>query len=187
MSTKTSTSTQVLQTTTNNITAVANSANTALHQAADSTPQTIQHAASKTVQTVQHILHWDDLPSWMQIDPHIRRGYRRQLDSFSACFRSLFYPHNEFVNTWSHLLPALAYLALLFGVDYEMFRHELGKVRGSDKAVVQLYVMGTAACLGLSVSTLPFVRHIFYAHISASKPTICACFDIMIQKNKGHT
>lgn len=47
----------------------------------------------------QRILHIDHLPEWMRADPYINYGYRRESNSFRECFESLFYPHNELVNT----------------------------------------------------------------------------------------
>ena len=105
------------------------------------------------IETSKHILHWDELPHWMQVDPYIRRGYRRQLHSIAASFWSLFYPHNELVNIWSHLLPACFYLSALLGVDWELFGRELEarQVRWEDKAMIQIYVGGTVICLLASV------------------------------------
>lgn len=92
----------------------------------------------------------------MQIDPYIRRGYRRQLHSLSACFWSLFYVHNEFVTTWSHLLPALIYLSGLVGVEWELFYYhpqiEAGQVVTREGVVmVEVYAVGTIVCLLASV------------------------------------
>ena len=122
--------------------AVASTLQTSASQAA--------HASHEIAASIQHILHYKDLPQWMQIDPYIQQGYRRQLDSFRACFWSLFYTHNELVNTWSHLLPAFFYLALLLATDYSVF---LGgaKVSTPDNLAFQTYVAGTAGCLLLSV------------------------------------
>ncbi len=103
------------------------------------------------------ILHFDDLPTWMQVDPYIRHGYRRQLNSFLACFWSLFYPHNELVNTWSHLLPACFFVAFLLAADLYYYSAVGGgqrskrKISVVDNLVVQLYTAGTAGCLFLSV------------------------------------
>ena len=87
----------------------------------------------------------------MQADPHIKYGYRAESNSFLECFWSLFYFHNEFVNIWSHLLPAFFFLTLLLVTDYEI-RYGLDPVSGMDSLVVQIYVAGTATCLLLSVS-----------------------------------
>lgn len=119
---------------------------------AKSGPESMTHPLAP----IQHVLRWDEIPPWMQIDPYIRRGYRRQLDSLSACFWSLFYVHNEFVNTWSHLLPALFYLSALVGVEWELFFYhhqiEAGQVvTQEDVVMVEVYVVGTIVCLLASV------------------------------------
>lgn len=100
---------------------------------------------------IQNVLHFDDLPQWMQTDPYIRHGYRRELKSFRECCRSLFYPHNEFMNTWSHLLPALFFLGLVLAADYPVL-YGRAQVSWIDNLAIQMYVGGTAGCLFLSVS-----------------------------------
>ena len=106
------------------------------------------HARPSTRENL--ILHWDDLPLWMQIDPYIRYGYRPQLNSFSACFYSLFYAHNDLVNTWSHLLPALFYFAILVGINWASPRHAQ-PMRPEGLVVTYLFATGTCICLLLSV------------------------------------
>ncbi|KAL9629775.1 MAG: hypothetical protein Q9164_006731, partial [Protoblastenia rupestris] len=96
------------------------------------------------VKSSQQILSWEDLPQWMQSDPHIRRGYRRQLDSFSACFQSIFYLHNESVNIWSHILPTLVYVSVLLATDYSIL-HNGADLSTVDNTVIQTYVAGSIA------------------------------------------
>ena len=86
----------------------------------------------------------------MQSDPYIRRGYRRQLNSFSACLRSIFHLHNESVNIWSHLLPTLFYLSVLLATDYSIL-HNGVDISTADNAVIQTYVFGSIICLIFSV------------------------------------
>jgi len=86
----------------------------------------------------------------MQADPLIKYGYRAESNSFLECFWSLFYFHNEFVNTWSHLLPAIFFLTLLLVTDYEIL-YGLVAVSWIDNLMIQVYIAGTAACLLLSV------------------------------------
>ena len=104
---------------------------------------------------LQRVIDWDATPLWMRIDPYIRRGYRRQLGSLSECFRSLFYFHNEFVNIWSHLVPALFYLCAVVAVECEIFPYQKyvasGQVRREDVRMVHIYLMGTVICLLASV------------------------------------
>lgn len=113
-------------------------------------------ATTPKVAPIQHSLHWEDLPEWMRIDPYIQRGYRRQLDSHSACFWSLFYPHNEFVNIWSHLLPAILYLGVMIDLEwgvciYDYPTNARQTLRREHAMVVQVYIAGTVICLLASV------------------------------------
>lgn len=98
---------------------------------------------------VQHILHYDQLPEWMKADPYIKLGYRRQLNSFSDCFWSLFYLHNELVNIWSHLLPGFLYSTFLLGYDFWTFHNGI-EVSNADTTIFQLYIICQAGCLILS-------------------------------------
>ena len=111
----------------------------------------IAHAGRETVLIAKRILAFDELPKWMQEDPHIRRGYRNPSNSFRACFWSLLYPHNELVNTWSHLLPAIFFLFLLLAADCTVLYNGV-EVSLQDNLVMQTYMAGTACCLGFSVS-----------------------------------
>ena len=108
-----------------------------------------QEVVTRSSNAIQHILHYDQLPEWMKADPNIKRGYRPQLNSFHSCFWSLFYRHNEFVNIWSHLLPALIYLVFSLGLYFQTF-HSYIKVPTADSAFFQVYVLCTAGCLFLS-------------------------------------
>ncbi|CAF9943808.1 MAG: hypothetical protein ALECFALPRED_001373, partial [Alectoria fallacina] len=109
-------------------------------------------AKARSNAPTQRVLHWDEIPSWMQIDPYIRNGYRRQLNSLTACFWSLFYLHNDFVNTWSHLLPAILWITALVGVEMELFSYNshvgAGQIVERESVVmVQYYVVGTLILL----------------------------------------
>jgi adiponectin receptor len=87
----------------------------------------------------------------MQWDTYILHGYRAQLNSFERCFWSLFYLHNESVNTWSHLVSGLYFLILLLAIDYWITQVPL-EVPVVDIVAIQTYVAGTAGCLIFSVS-----------------------------------
>ena len=101
---------------------------------------------------IVRVLGFDELPAWMRIDPYIRSGYRQPSNSFKACFLSLFYPHNELVSTWSHLLPGIFFLGLLMLGDYPVL-HNISHVKRADNLAMQMYVCGTIVCLFLSVSS----------------------------------
>lgn len=104
-----------------------------------------QDVAIKSSNAIQNVLHYDQAPDWMRIDPYIKHGYRPQSNSFYDCFWSLFYSHNEFVNIWSHLVPACCHLALLLVLDV-WISHSDVKVSRADSAIFQLYISCTVGC-----------------------------------------
>ncbi|MCJ1443828.1 MAG: hypothetical protein MMC23_004328 [Stictis urceolatum] len=79
-------------------------------------------------------------PAWMRTDPLILTSYRRPSPSLTSLLTSLFYPHNELLNTWTHLLPALYFFLALF-------RPEPYTPIPADDAVLRIYALGTLSCL----------------------------------------
>jgi adiponectin receptor len=55
---------------------------------------------------------WDDAPKYVQDNEYIHTGYRINFNSPRKIFRSLFMPHNELVNVWTHLIGAILFLIL---------------------------------------------------------------------------
>ena len=129
----------------------------------------IAHAGKETVLIAKCILAFDELPEWMQEDPHIRHGYRTPSNSFNACVSSLFYPHNELVNTWSHLLPAIFFLFLLLAADCTVLCSGV-EISFQDNLIMQTYIGGTACCLFFSVSEISV--------------QICAFFSLLIDRKR---
>jgi adiponectin receptor len=100
------------------------------------------------------LLSFDELPAWMKKDPRIRRGYREELRNVWNCFLSLFYVHNEFINIWSHLLPAIVYGTIL--AKEARFALVVGSSDTEpEKKMVRFYVVTSFALMSLSVC---FVR-----------------------------
>lgn len=77
------------------------------------------NAASKKVSTWHSkvfakpptLLNHDQVPAYCQDNPYILSGYRPISNSFSACWSSWLYLHNESLNIYTHLIPAVAFLA----------------------------------------------------------------------------
>lgn len=50
------------------------------------------------------LMHHHHLPQWMRDNDFLLKGHRPQLNSFCACFKSIFSIHTETGNIWTHLL-----------------------------------------------------------------------------------
>lgn len=51
-----------------------------------------------------NVCHFHNLPQWLQDNDFLHTGHRPPLNSFQACFQSIFRIHTETGNIWTHLL-----------------------------------------------------------------------------------
>ncbi|PWW74687.1 HlyIII-domain-containing protein [Tuber magnatum] len=138
-------------------------------------------AEKKVEEALTVLLH--ELPLWMQDNHFIISGYRPQSLSFYKSFRSLIYLHNETVNIYTHLLPAL--LSLLVGT-YALKTHLLPRYPTStapDLLSFACFFASASICLGIPAiaalgnkldylgiiilimgSFVPSVHYAFYCH-----------------------
>lgn len=88
----------------------------------------------------------------MKRDPGIRRGYREELRNCWNCFISLFYVHNELVNIWSHLFPAIIYASIL--AKESRFAIE-DPASGTEQEIkmIQFYIITSFLMMSFSVRT----------------------------------
>ncbi|KAI0179757.1 mPR-like GPCR protein [Hypoxylon sp. FL1284] len=99
------------------------------------------------------LLSYDEIPGWYQDNPHVRRGYRPVSHSARACLGSWSYAHNETVNIFTHLVPAVALLACGLAYVPARLRQHLNSNNGApggDVGVVLGLMLSEVACLGLS-------------------------------------
>ncbi|KAH8414205.1 hypothetical protein KR215_000274 [Drosophila sulfurigaster] len=61
------------------------------------------------------LLHWQDMPKYLQFNPYVLKGYR-PLQTFKGCLLSLFYWHNETINILTHAIPIFYILAIVPGL-----------------------------------------------------------------------
>lgn len=97
------------------------------------------------------LLLWDDLPDWRRDNSFIYSGYRPSTSSFTDCFTSLGYLHNESVNIYSHLLGAVAFLsgaAFLYSVVAPRY----DTASAADVLVFACFFGGAICCLGMSAT-----------------------------------
>ena len=62
---------------------------------------------SKRLAPAPALVHFSTLPDWYRDNPHILSSYRPVSNSYHACLQSLTYLHNESLNIYTHLIPAL--------------------------------------------------------------------------------
>ena len=100
----------------------------------------------------QHcLLSFDEIPKWHQDNPYILTHYRQCVASTTHCIRSLLYLHNETVNIYSHLLPAVAFLLLeIFFARWINALHPDALI--GDRIVFALYLLSATVCLALSAA-----------------------------------
>ncbi|WAR24967.1 ADRL-like protein [Mya arenaria] len=64
------------------------------------------------LQASWRIVHHHKLPEWLQDNEYLVFGHRLPLNSFRACFKSVFRIHTETGNIWTHLLGMLAFICI---------------------------------------------------------------------------
>lgn len=95
------------------------------------------------------LVGWDELEHWMQDNHHIYSNYRRASYSYARSFTSIFHIHNETVNIWSHLIPALLSLPGA-AVLYTILKPRYDRASSADVAAMSCFFIGAAVCLGMS-------------------------------------
>jgi len=88
----------------------------------------------------------EEVEQWMRL-PYIRNGYRRPYLSWSQLCGTMFCPHNEVCNVWSHLVPAcFAYHAVArWSSEKDFWR------KPEDQAMFVAFLVGMSICFTFSV------------------------------------
>lgn len=107
--------------------------------------------------TVRKLYTWEEIPEWQKDNEHIHTGYVRETSSFKECIKSLFYIHNETVNIYSHLLPAVAFLLTIFFNKYVVPTYST--TTWLDYIIIDIFFLGAFSCLSLSS-----IFHCFKSH-----------------------
>lgn len=51
---------------------------------------------------------------YYNLNDYVFYGYRLHFHKFTDCFKSIFMLHNELLNIWTHLIPAVIFICLIF-------------------------------------------------------------------------
>lgn len=119
---------------------------------------TPEMAVKQPAKAIRKLLHWDELPPWLQDNHYIHHGYRPESSSFLVSFHSLTYLHNETVNIYSHLLPAL--VALPVGIRlYQVLAPRYQSATQADISAFACFFVGATFCLGMSATYHTISNH----------------------------
>ncbi|ELU03194.1 hypothetical protein CAPTEDRAFT_195586 [Capitella teleta] len=101
------------------------------------------------------VVHHNHLPKWLRDNDFLIKGHRPPLNSFLACFKSIFRIHTETGNIWTHLLGFIAFIGITV---YFLTRPSI-EVQWQEKAIFSAFFIGAILCLGFS-----FLFHTVYCH-----------------------
>ncbi|XP_024085807.1 progestin and adipoQ receptor-like protein 1 isoform X2 [Cimex lectularius] len=89
---------------------------------------------------------YEELPEWLRSNEYVRHGYRHQIKSVVACFKTIFSRHNETGNIWTHLIGTLMFSVYLVGFAYQY----LGIIPFLDYLAIMFFFVGAILCFFLS-------------------------------------
>lgn len=85
------------------------------HQAKDQSASQTTKPNHSVKDLTPRIVGIEEAPAFLIDNKYLIRGYRKNFRSISSIIRSLFMPHNETLNIWTHLLGSLV---LVWGLYY---------------------------------------------------------------------
>lgn len=106
------------------------------------------------------LLSYDEIPEWYRENEHIRQGYRPVSGSVKTSFSSWKYIHNETINIYSHLVPAVAFVLGEWYISQYLHGH-YSKVTLSDEFIFAFFLLTAAVCLGFSTTYHTLINHSF--------------------------
>jgi adiponectin receptor len=121
----------------------------------------ISDTASKTGKGGRPVLlSLNEMPDWFQRESNqwIFRGYRPISYSGHASFYSWSYIHNESVNIYSHLMPAVFFLLGGWQIQQYLASRYSG-VTTADFMTFSIFMLTAATCLLLSVTYHTLMNH----------------------------
>ncbi|KAI1260758.1 mPR-like GPCR protein [Xylariaceae sp. FL1019] len=95
------------------------------------------------------LLRASELPSWAIDNPFLRTGYRPISASMKRCVDSLLHVHNETINIYSHLIPAV----IAFAGNYFLhiyFQKHYPAAPVIDRLAIHIYLTTSLICFAIS-------------------------------------
>ncbi|KAK5957293.1 hypothetical protein OHC33_001665 [Knufia fluminis] len=111
-------------------------------------------AAAGRIETIL----FEDLPEAFQDNPYIRSGYRKINHSTVSCLQSCTALHNETMNIYTHLVPALFLAGFSIFIQMKITQH-FPDATTSDRVVIASNVLAAVVTFGLSASYHTLMSH----------------------------
>ena len=121
-----------------------------------------------TLIRMRRLLWFYELPEWFQLGNNewVRDGYRPMSNSIRASFRSWFYLHNETVNIYSHLIPAVVFLLGEYHV-LQCLAGQYPRVTSADLVAFSCFMLTATICFASSA-----LYHTLMNHSYSESPSI---------------
>ena len=103
---------------------------------------------------------FEDLPAWYQDNPSIHSGYRPVSYSSHHCFHSWTFLHNETVNIYTHLTPAIVSIFAQATLQTTLTSH-FPRASLQDRLIFSLLLLSTTSALLLSTMYHTLMSHSF--------------------------
>lgn len=120
------------------------------------------------------LLSFDQMPEWFQRESNrwILHGYRPISGSVHTSFCSWSYMHNESINIYSHLIPAVFFFFGEWYIQQYLYSRYPG-VTGADFIAFSIFMLTAVTCLSLSATYHTLLNH------SQSVEHLCLRLDML--------
>jgi adiponectin receptor len=97
----------------------------------------------------RQLLLASEVPAWLATNPFLLTGYRPVYGSVALCLDSLTFVHNETVNIYSHLIPAIIALVSNYFLNV-YWRDRYPTAAFADQLAIHAYLTTSVLCFGIS-------------------------------------
>lgn len=106
------------------------------------------------------LLSFDEMPEWFRHESNqwVLHGYRPISGSTLVSISSWSYIHNESVNIYTHLIPAVFFLLGEWYIQ-QYFASRYSGVTGADLIAFSIFMLTAATCLSLSATYHTLMNH----------------------------
>ncbi|KAJ5923412.1 hemolysin-III channel protein Izh2 [Penicillium verhagenii] len=106
----------------------------------------------------QTLLSYHEVPGWYADNPYIHSGYRPISKSTQKSLSSLFFLHNESINIYSHLIPAVAFVLAEWAL-YRYIQIWYPRTPINDQIIFAFFLLTATVCLGISATFHTLMNH----------------------------